>query len=96
LRLGLDHIDTDIGGRHFDATGIATRPNTFPANDKTRPDRGQGGFSNVELRGFEPLTPTLPGPGTGRDQARKVHFGAAGGVVEVPIVVTVVVSTVVL
>jgi hypothetical protein len=25
--------------------------------------------SKVELRGFEPLTPTLPGPGRGREQA---------------------------
>jgi hypothetical protein len=49
----------------------------------------------VELRGLEPLTPTLPGTGRSRDQARYVHFGAVGDVVEGPTVVTVVVTVVV-
>jgi hypothetical protein len=53
-------------------------------------------ISLVELRGFEPLTPTLPGPGRSRDQGRYVHFGPVGDVVEGPGVVTVVVRTVVI
>jgi hypothetical protein len=50
----------------------------------------------VELRGLEPLTPTLPGAGRVADQARYMHFGAVGDVVEGPSVVTVVVRTVVI
>jgi hypothetical protein len=50
----------------------------------------------VELRGLEPLTPTLPGPGRSRDQARYAHFRAVGDVVEGPTVVTVVVRIVVI
>jgi hypothetical protein len=49
----------------------------------------------VELRGLEPLTPTLPGAGRSRDQARWVHLRAVAVVVEGATVVTVVVTTVV-
>jgi hypothetical protein len=49
----------------------------------------------VELRGLEPLTPTLPGPGRNREQARCSRFASVGVVVEGAIVVTVVVKIVV-
>jgi hypothetical protein len=55
----------------------------------------RAGFSLVELRGLEPLTPTLPGPGRNREQARCWRFGSVGVVVEGAIVVTVVVNIVV-
>jgi hypothetical protein len=48
----------------------------------------------VELRGLEPLTPTLPGAGKSRDKAQLVPFGAVVGVVKGPTVVRVVVRTV--
>jgi len=49
----------------------------------------------VELRGLEPLTPTLPGAGRRRDQARWDANGCVAGVAGTATVVTVVVKTVV-
>jgi len=49
----------------------------------------------VELRGLEPLTPTLPGAGGSRDQARRQGFRAVVAVVKGVVVVTVVVRIVV-
>jgi hypothetical protein len=49
----------------------------------------------VELRGFEPLTPTLPGPSTAPEHAGFGHFHRVVGVTEAASVVTVVVKTVV-
>jgi hypothetical protein len=50
----------------------------------------------VELRGLEPLTPTLPGAGGIHDQARYDHFrvvvGVVGRATVVRVVVTIVVS----
>ena len=45
----------------------------------------------VELRGLEPLTPTLPGAGRRSNQARSAANGRVGGVAGTAIVVTVVV-----
>ena len=53
------------------------------------------GFLMVELRGLEPLTPTLLGPGTQREQAIKHRQRAVVGVVLSATVVSVVVKTVV-
>jgi hypothetical protein len=47
------------------------------------------------VRGLGPLTPTLPGPGRPRDQARWAANGRVGGVADAATVVTVVVKTVV-
>jgi hypothetical protein len=55
--------------------------------------RNPNGVADAE-RMKRTLTATLPGAGRSRDQARYVHFGAVGGVVEGPTVVTVVVKTV--
>jgi hypothetical protein len=49
----------------------------------------------VELRGFEPLTPTLPGAGGPREQAAWAAGCTAVGVVERATVVSVVVKIVV-
>ena len=49
----------------------------------------------MELRGFEPLTPTLPGPGRGREQALYLLWSFVVGVVRRATVVSVVVKTVV-
>ena len=49
----------------------------------------------VELRGFEPLTPTLPGPGRGREQARYYGIDRVGRGVGPGAVVKVVVRSVV-
>src|ERR1700694_505349 len=49
----------------------------------------------LELRGFEPLTPTLPGAGRRSNQARSAANGRVGGVAGTATVVTVVVKTVV-
>jgi hypothetical protein len=49
----------------------------------------------VELRGLEPLTPTLPGAGRRSNQARSAANGRVGGVAGTATVVTVVVKTVV-
>jgi hypothetical protein len=49
----------------------------------------------VELRGLEPLTPTLPAAGRVRDQARWCRFGVVAVVVEGATVVAVVVKNVV-
>jgi hypothetical protein len=49
----------------------------------------------VELRGLEPLTPTLPGAGESCDQGVQLAFCGVGDVVGWPIVVTVVVKIVV-
>jgi hypothetical protein len=46
--------------------GLTCRPRRLQA---AKPDRSEHVF-NVELRGFEPLTPTLPGVGRSRDLAR--------------------------
>jgi len=53
----------------------------------------QSGFPLVELRGLEPLTPTLPGAGGMRDQARSAANRRVGDVVEAATVVGVVVKT---
>ena len=53
------------------------------------------GFFSVELRGFEPLTPTLPGTGTSPEQPVCGHFRPVAGVAEAATVVTVVVKIVV-
>jgi hypothetical protein len=55
----------------------------------------QSGFSLVELRGLEPLTPTLPGAGSCSNQARLAANGRVGGVAGAATVVVVVVKTVV-
>ena len=44
----------------------------------------------MELRGLEPLTPTLPGAGRSRDQARSQGFRVVVGVVKGAVVVMVV------
>jgi hypothetical protein len=49
----------------------------------------------VELRGLEPLTPTLPAAGRHRDLARLAANGRVGGIAGAAAVVTVVVKTVV-
>ena len=49
----------------------------------------------MELRGLEPLTPTLPGTGTTAEQAVQGHFWPVVGVVEGVTVVRVVVKIVV-
>ena len=49
----------------------------------------------VELRGLEPLTPTLPGAGRRRNLARSVANGRIGGVAGTATVVIVVVKVVV-
>jgi len=43
---------------------------TNQQTEKPTPTEVEVGFLPVELRGFEPLTPTLPGAGRVRDQAR--------------------------
>jgi len=48
-----------------------------------------------QLRGLEPLTPTLPGPGSHCDQARYAVNGGVAGVVDAAVVGTVVVRVVV-
>jgi UDP-N-acetylenolpyruvoylglucosamine reductase len=52
-------------------------------------------FLLVELRGLEPLTPTLPGAGGAREQAAGAAGRAVVGVVERATVVSVVVKIVV-
>ena len=52
-------------------------------------------ISPVELRGFEPLTPTLPGTGTCPEQKRLYQKRLVGGAVEGVGVVSVVVRIVV-
>ena len=49
----------------------------------------------MELRGLEPLTPTLPGTGTSTEQAVQGCFWPVVGVVEVVTVVRVLVKIVV-
>jgi hypothetical protein len=81
---GMNRVVIRRGGRWQDSAGLGAIISPLKAT-----------FSLVELRGLEPLTPTLPGAGRRSNQARSAANGHVGGVAGRAIVVTVVVKTVV-
>ena len=80
-------------GTHVAVKTVVKWPNRpRPAKN---PKSSDFGLFFVELRGLEPLTPTLPGTGRAAEQAVQAHFWAVVGVVGVVTVVRVVVKIVV-
>ena len=80
-------------GSHNSIKTVVKRPHWCPPSKK--PEALGLGFLVVELRGLEPLTPTLPGTGATPEQAVQGHFWPVVGGVEGVTVVRVVVKIVV-